>query len=106
MKKFKLLFIGVVLLTFSASISTSCDKLGCNGKGTLEVTNSSLSTVQKLMINGVNYGSLDPGEKKSVDLTPGPYVWQLVGISGGTGCSAAEVNITECQTSTFKCSGK
>lgn len=106
MKKIKLFLIAAVLLTITASTSISCEKLLCSGKGTLSVENSSHSTVQKLMVNGVNYGTLDPGETKKVDLTPGPYVWQLVGISGGTGCSIAEVNISECQTSSFKCGGK
>jgi hypothetical protein len=106
MRKLSLTLITIVLLVIGASTSTSCKDLTCSGKGTLELTNSSLLTTQKIMINGVSYGTLDPGEKKSIDLSPGVYAWQLVGIAGGTGCSMAAVTITECDTQGFKCSGK
>ena len=103
MKKFAsfIAIVSIFLLT-----NTSCEDLLCNGKGTLQLTNKSLLTVQKIMINGVNYGSLDPGETESIELSPGVYAWQLVGISGGTGCSMAAVTITECDTQAFSCSAK
>jgi hypothetical protein len=103
MKKIKLVLLTLVLFTLT-SITVSCEKI-CSGKGTLELTNSSHSTVQKIMINGVSYGTIDPGEVKSIELTPGVYMWQLQGLSGGTGCSAAAVTITECDTQGFKCGG-
>ena len=87
-------------------MNTSCEDLFCDGTGTLQLTNKSLSTVQRIMINGVNYGSLDPGETENIELTPGVYAWQLVGISGGSGCSMAAVTITECDTQAFSCSAK
>jgi hypothetical protein len=106
MKKIKLFLIALVLLTITASVNTSCEDLTCNGKGTLKLTNNSHSTVQKIMINGISYGTLDPNEVKEIELSPGTYAWQLVGIAGGTGCSAAVVTITECDTQGFQCSGK
>lgn len=106
MKKIKMILMVIALLAFTATVNTSCEDILCDGMGTLHVTNTSHSTVQKLMINGVNYGTLDPNEEKSVDLTPGAYAWQLIGISGGTGCGAAVVNIVECKTSSFSCGGK
>ena len=106
MRKIKLFLVALVLLTITASVNTSCEDLTCNGKGTLSISNKSHNTVQKLMINGVNYGTLDPGETKDVELSPGMYMWQLVGISGGTGCSAAAVTITECDTQGFSCGAK
>jgi hypothetical protein len=106
MKKFKLILIVFALAAITASVNTSCEDLTCNGKGTLRLTNDSHSTVQKVMINGVNYGTLDPDESKDFELSPGMYTWQLVGISGGTGCSAAVVTITECDTQGFSCGAK
>jgi hypothetical protein len=106
MKRIALFFICVFFLSLSASVNMSCSKLICNGKGTLKLTNKSTNTVQKIMINGVNYGTIDPGESKSVELVPGSYTFQQVGISGGTGCSQATVNIVECKTQGFSCSSK
>ena len=100
------LLVVSILLMVTTFTTPSCTKT-CDGtKGTLELTNSSLFTVQKIMINGVSYGTLDAGDSKSIDLSPGMYSWQLVGIAGGTGCSMAAVTITACDTQAFKCSGK
>lgn len=104
MKKFILTLMGVISFLSLSVINTSCDKLSCDGLGTLSVENKSLNTVQRLMINGVNYGSIDPGKTKEVELTPGTYAWQLVGLSGGSGCSPAVANIAKCETSSFSCS--
>jgi len=82
---------------------SSCDEV-CDGLGTLKLTNSSLGTVQKLMVDGVNYGTIDPGETKDIELAPGERDFQQVGISGGAGCSAATVIIVKCKTTAFTCS--
>jgi hypothetical protein len=79
---------------------------GCQGMGKLAVTNKSPNTIQKLMIDGVSYGTLDPDEKKTVSLAAGHHSWQLVGVTGGSGCSEASVIIVECETTSFSCSGK
>jgi len=93
----------LLLLIFGAS---SCKKKSqCSSTGTLKLTNSSHATVQRAMVDGVNYGSIDPGNSKEIDLAPGQHDWQLVGISGGTGCSAAKVTIVECKTSSNECGG-
>ena len=96
--------IVAIVVIIAAFTSFSCDKIGCDGKGTLSLENKSLNTVQRIMIDGVNYGSLDPGEKKDIELAPGQHLWQLEGLSGGSGCSAAYVIIQECETSSFSCS--
>lgn len=92
----------LVALTFTTS---SCDtlKLDCDGMGTLQLTNKSLNTVQRIMIDGVNHGTIDPNEKKDFKLAPGQHVFQQVGLSGGSGCSIAYVIIVECETSGFSC---
>lgn len=82
----------------------SCTKT-CTGNGTLELTNTSQSTVQRIMIDGVNYGTVDPGEKKDIPLAAGTHSFQQQGISGGNGCSEASVIIVECKTTGFSCNG-
>src|SRR5271157_4470392 len=107
MKKVKLtLIVATVLMAAVLFIDFSCTKDDCNGEGTLSLTNKSSNTVQRIMINGVNYGTIDPGDKKDIKLVPGVYSWQLVGLYGGTGCSGAEVTITACVTQGFSCNGK
>jgi hypothetical protein len=105
-----LMLIALIIIGF---VLYSCDpdkedggSGSCNGKGTLSLTNESDNTLQKLMIDGVNYGTLDPGETKQVDLAPGGHYWQLVGITGGGGCSQAYVIIVACETESFECRGK
>lgn len=103
MLKRKLLIVVLVAAT-GLIFSSSCDEI-CDGMGTLKLTNKSVGTVQKIIIDGVNYGTIDPGESKEIDLAPGEHDFQQVGISGGTGCSQASVIIVECKTSSFSCSG-
>jgi hypothetical protein len=77
----------------------------CNdGWGTLHVTNKSNSTVQTIRISGTNYGSLDPGESKTIELPVGSYTVEINGLSGGSGCSPSEVNIPDCGTVGRSCS--
>ncbi|HOJ25421.1 MAG TPA: hypothetical protein PK081_09200 [Bacteroidales bacterium] len=100
----KLLSISSLIFTFSIlTIMLSC-KSDCEGEGYLKLTNNSNNTVQRMMIDGINYGSLDPGESESISLPAGEHEFQLVGISGGAGCSPAKVIIVECETQGFSCS--
>lgn len=95
------LLVPVVVFTL---VGGSCKKKNsCSGKGTLKLSNTSHATVQRAMVDGVNYGSIDPGGSKEISLAAGSHDWQLVGISGGSGCSAAKVTIIECETSSFSC---
>ena len=101
MKTLVLIFAAVLSLMLS-----SCDELNfCNGMGTLSVENKSDGTLQKLMIDGVNYGTIDPGETKEVKLAAGSHNWKVVGYNGG-GCNEASVIIVECETTSFSCDGK
>lgn len=72
--------------------------------GILRCTNTSNSTVQRILISGTNYGSLDPGETLSIELAPGSWTLQFVGINGGSGCSLSSFNIAACQTVSRACS--
>ena len=98
-----LVFVLAMILVVVSDIS--CLKT-CSGNGKLDLKNTSSSTTQRIMIDGVSYGSIGPGESKSISLAAGHHNWQLVGISGGSGCTAAEVTIVECETSSYYCSGK
>lgn len=102
MKTKKIALILILCLIGSLNLS-SCKKTCNNGMGTLELTNKSLNTVQKLMVDGVNYGTIDPSESKEITLAAGEHEFQQVGISGGSGCSAGKVIIVECETSGFSC---
>jgi len=107
MKKNRITLFAMVVLTIATFTSFSCETMCLNGgQGTLSIENKSHNTVQKIMINGADYGTLDPGETKDIDLNPGVYEWQVIGIDGGTGCSPAIVTIAECETSAFSCSAK
>lgn len=97
------LIVFLLIAAIGLIYSSSCDEI-CDGMGTLKLTNKSTSTVQQIMIDGINYGTIDPGESKEMDLAPGEHVFQQVGISGGTGCSSATVIIVECKTSAYSCS--
>jgi hypothetical protein len=103
MKKTNLLLI----IAFAMICFTTCKKSDdCTGFGTLSLTNKSTGTDQKIIINGVSYGVLSPGDSKDIKLTPGVYTWQLVGIAGGAGCSAATLNVSECVKYSYDCTGK
>ena len=95
-------------MVIAATTNFSCGptKDTCDGNGTLSVENTSHLTVQRLMVDGVNYGSVDPGNQKDAKLAPGTHSWQMVGISGGPGCGSATVIIVACQTSSYTCSAK
>lgn len=100
MKNLSVLFF---ILGSICLVGVSCGKLCPSSNGTLALKNSSLNTVQKIMIDGVNYGTLDPGEDDTYDLPAGEHEFAQVGISGGTGCSPAKVIIVECETQSFQC---
>jgi hypothetical protein len=100
-KSLKLVSLVFIFVCF---FSISCKELCLTGTGTLTLTNKSLHTVQKIMINGVNYGTIDPGESKDIELSPGTYYVEQDGISGGTGCSGFVVNMAACTPQGYSCS--
>lgn len=102
----KNLIIAAMLAAGSLLFLTSCEEIlapevdrSCeNGWGTLHVSNKSLHTVQKILIDNTNYGTLDPGEGKEIPLPNGKYQLQFRGINGGSGCSPSFVTIPDCGT--------
>jgi hypothetical protein len=100
---YKLYYSLIAAAVLSVLITTNACKKPCSGSGKLKLTNKSMNTVHRLMVDGVNYGTIDPGESKEISLAAGEHTFQQVGISGGVGCSAAKVIIVECETSSFSC---
>jgi len=78
------------------SVFTACKKSDdCTGLGTLSLTNKSTGTDQQIIINGVSYGVLKPGDVKDINYHP-ESTPAISRNSGGTGCSAAVLNVSEC----------
>ncbi len=104
MKKSRLL-LAIPILAILSLHFTACDKEAyCEGRGTLNVENKSLHTVQRILIDGTNYGSLDPGESKDIELAAGKYTLQFVGINSGGGCTPSQVTIDACGEEGRSCS--
>ena len=95
------MLLGIMIFMFSCNIDDSACKTP--GYGKFKVTNGSLNTVQRIIIDGTNYGSLDPGNSKEISLAAGKHDYTIEGISGGSGCSPASVIIVECQTEGRQC---
>ena len=97
----------VTALMFTSLLFSCTKEDDCDGMGTLSITNKSITnSLMKLKIDGVNYGTLDPGETKDVSLAAGRHDWKLEGINGGNGCNPASVIVVACETSSYSCSGK
>ena len=105
MKKITLSFLALILLSMSSCVKQEDDDNDCPqaGYGWFKVTNGSLGTVQRMMIDGTNYGTMDPGDVMNIPLPAGQHDYIFEGISGGAGCSAATVTIVECQTEGRQC---
>lgn len=101
-----LVALSSLFLSFSSCSPEEEEDDDCiEGYGFLKVRNTSVNTVQKIMIDGINYGTLDPGDVGTFPLRPGKHEVQPVGIAGGAGCSPAQVIIVECGTDMMSCSG-
>ena len=99
-----LCFFTCLIMLFSSCVPEEMQP-DCNGKGELTLRNTSTQTLQRVMVNGVNYGTLDPGESETYNLTPGTYTVEQDGVSGGGGCGEFIVNVTECSSQSFGCGG-
>jgi len=92
MKTLKFTFLIALFISL-----TSCENIElCGGTGTLTVKNASINTVQRIVISGTNYGTLDPGEEMEIELAEGAWELESIGLSGGDGCGVSWFNITEC----------
>lgn len=102
--KVKIFFV-LGLAAGSLFLFSACDKeFFCDGRGELTVTNKSLNTVQQILIDGTNYGTIDPDESKTIELPAGKYTLQIKGVSGGSGCSSSQVTIDACGSVGRSCS--
>jgi len=106
LRKLSWLLIALCAITF-----TSCEELleeleeDCNdGWGELCVENKSLHTVQKVIINGASYGTLDPGDKECFSVPVGATTLEFRGVNGGSGCNPCVNNIPDCGVINKSCS--
>ncbi len=107
------MFLGCLALVTVLFFFTACQEAGgqvvdddCGGHGTLKLTNDSSGTVQQLKIDGVNYGTIDPGESKEMSLPAGRHTVVTINYrTGNYACSSFTVIIVECETESFSCGG-
>lgn len=103
---FKILFVMKILIILSSLVGLSIffqscmpedvETSDCSDSGTLVLQNTSANTVQKILIDGTNYGILYPGDKQEIDLPVGKYEVYLKSTSGGRGCSPSYVTLQDC----------
>jgi len=108
MKKFKFLVVCMCLVSVLFLVSGCKEVLldDCGGYGTLKLTNTSSNTIQRIQVDGVNYGTLDPGEDIEIDLPVGRHTVEFINVrTGNYACSPMEVIIVECDTQGFSCGG-
>lgn len=102
-----LISVGFILLF---AVTTSCSLINggdrCEGAGTLIVTNGSDTTYQQFLIDRINYGSFDPGQKMYIDLFEGYHELQLIESIGDTVGFKEEFLISDCETTSFLFDGK
>lgn len=104
--KTRSLTLSALLLLSITSCNMEKDEDDCPlpGYGYLKLSNTSVTTIQSVNIDGTNYGTLDPGDSETYPLAAGTHTFQSIGISGGGGCNAATVIIVECATEARNCS--
>jgi len=81
---------------FQSCIPEDTETSWCSDSGTLVLHNTSANTVQKILIDGTNYGTLYPGDRQEIDLPVGKYEVYLKSTSGEGGCSPSYVTLQDC----------
>ena len=107
-KKMKTKLSTLLLLTaLIAGLSFNCsDIIGvdCDSKGYIQVTNNTKSNKNyKVIIDGMNYGTLAPGQGENYKVNIGAHLVSIEFQEGGAACSAAYVDVQECQTRGLSC---
>lgn len=82
--------------------SVSC-KEKCMGVGKIKFSNQSTNSVYRIIVDGVSYGNIEPGESKEVSLAARERTVQLVGIDGTAGCPAQLIIVEECDIMQVSC---
>ncbi len=73
--------------------------------GWLLLSNKSSNTIQKITIDGSNYGTIYPGKEEIYELYPGKYEVKIEGVNREGGCSPFFVTIIAGATQAYSCSG-
>ena len=96
-------FLAVIVQLTSCLPIDGGVKPACSGYGYLRLKNSSINTIQVVVIDGTRYGSLSPGETETFKLAVGRHQFDQRSANGKGGCSAASVTIVECDTDSREC---
>lgn len=99
MRKLSFLIICACLIQL---IAVSC-KEKCMGVGKIKFTNQSTNSAYRIIVDGVSYGNIMPGESKEVSLAARERTVQLVGIEGTVGCPAQQLYVEECEIMQVSC---
>lgn len=104
-------FLSVALIVLASLFLVSCKDVleeTCrkNGTGKLTATNKSLTgQAYKILVNGINFGTVYPGDTGSWDMPAGPHaVVMLIAATGRNACTPAVVHVVECESHGISCS--
>jgi hypothetical protein len=104
MKAITLMTLGLfIIFGDSCTMDKKDDNCPRPGYGVLKVSNTSANTAQKILIDGTNYGSLDPSKTVSYSLPAGVHTLQSVSLTGGSMSNQDTVIIAACKTEARDC---
>ena len=110
-------YLGLVLLALGLVVVYACDKAlttepaqqecAINHTGTLSLTNNSTRGLDyNAVIDGINYGRVAAGTKKTFTLSIGPHLLEIrYADHAGDACSASMPTVLECQDTGLSCNG-
>jgi len=103
--------LSVVLVILASTFLVSCEdafEQTCskNGTGKLTATNKSLTgQAYKIVINGINFGIVYPGQTGEWDFPAGPQlVVMQIAATGRNACNPAVVQVIQCESHGINCS--
>jgi PKD repeat protein len=83
---------------------TQAISITCSGYGTLTCTNGSQGTFQKILIDGIYYATLSPGDSKDISIVANiSHTLEFQSTTSSGGCTLSTVNLKECQTQSLSC---
>ena len=97
----------ILILCFIGLLSSSsCHVLLCEtlSRGTLKLTNESVSDIYTVMVNGSSRGTIGPDESLKLHLNATDHEYELISTNGGINCGPYSVDVFTCETERISCS--
>ena len=96
----------LILCLIGLFSSSSCHVLLCEtlNKGTLKLTNESVSDIYTVMVNGSSRGTIGPDESIKIFLNATDHEYELISTNGGVNCGPYSVDVFTCETERISCS--